>query len=310
MQKVHHAPVCVTRLTRPYADMARLCVPEWLIWVCIRPLLLTYCRRDLGRRLSPIWRTMKLTHRVAVLGVAGVAALSAMTGSASADTLGPATKYFAAPIPIIGSTLSDSSGTPSVQMKDGWAVNDSDGICSATTDLDQGGSTRTIWNAPSTGRTVTSLINNTYTGSFKVGTYNYLETYASDCLGNTSYDYGYFNPDLAQQGAASYSAGWSTAAGSIWSGGSVMKSTKVGAKASFTFSYSSMVSLVSDKASDRGKVALSVDGQPATTVSLNGATKNRVIVWKSKYLSRNGTHLLTAKVVSGRVDIDAFLTTY
>jgi hypothetical protein len=255
---------------------------------------------------------MRLSKRAAVFGATAVAALSVMAGPASADTNGPAVKYFKSPIPTVGSILSDSSGSPSVQMKDGWAVNDGDGICSAYTQLYNGstGSWSTVWNAPSTGRSVTSLINNTWTGSVKVGTYSYLETYASDCLGNTSDQWAYIEPSLAQEGAASYGAGWATASGAIWSGGGVMTSSRIGATATYTFNSSSMVSLVSDYASNRGKVSLSVDGQPAQTVSLNHATKNRVIVWKSPYLNQSGTHLLTVKVVSGRVDIDGFLTTY
>jgi hypothetical protein len=246
----------------------------------------------------------------AVVSAAALALSVVGAGAAHADGTGPAFKFFQAPIPTVGSVLSDSSGSPYVTEKDGWAVNDGDGICSPTyMNLYDGdtGTTTQVWNAPSTGRTVTSLINNAYTGAFHVNGYSEFEGHATDCLGNTSSAYDYIDPTLAQQGAASYGAGWSTSQGAVFSGGSVMYSTKVGATATYT-GYGPLISLVSEQASNRGKVSISVDGQPATTVTLTkSATKNRVIVWNSKYLSTSGTHLVTLKVVSGRVDIDGFL---
>jgi len=87
-----------------------------------------------------------------------------------------------------------------------------------------------------------------------------------------------------------------------------MKSTKVGASASYGF-YGRMVSLVSDKATSRGSVSLYIDGRFQKTVSLatSGVAVNRVIVWNSPYL-KDGSHILTLKVASGRVDVDAFIT--
>jgi hypothetical protein len=251
---------------------------------------------------------MKSIRTVAVACLAAAATLSAFASPASADTAGPATKYFTAPLPVLGGLLSDSSGTPSYSVKDGWAVNDGDGICSAHTDLYRSGSgTTTVWNASSTGKSVTSLTGNKYQWTTTVGGYDYLQTFASDCLGNKSSGYDYGESSLAQEGAWSYGPGWSTSSGAIWSGGSVMKSSTAGAKATYTFS-GRLVSFVSDKASNRGKVSLSVDGGTATTVTLTSSTAvNRVIAWNSTYLS-SGSHLLTVKVVSGRVDIDAFLT--
>ena len=230
-------------------------------------------------------------------------------GAAQADTVGPAIKFFKSPLPVVGGVLSDSSGTPSLQMKDGWAVNDADGICSAY--MNYYGSGARVWNAPQTGRTVTSLIGNTYTGTARVGSYSYLQGYGTDCLGNSSSSYHYWTPALAQQGAASYSAGWTTSSGAVFSGGSVMYSTKVGATATYSFSGTPLISLVSNKASNRGKVSISVDGGTAKTVTLTAsANSNRTVVYNSPYLTTNGSHLLTVKVVSGRVDIDGFLTQY
>lgn len=248
--------------------------------------------------------------RVLALCIAAAAGLVCAT-PASADTVGPAVKYFKAPIPLIGGVLSDSSGTPSFSIKNGWSVNDGDGICAASTTLYRSYpdyTTSTVWSAPTTGKSVTSLSAN-HTWTTKVGRYEYLNTSATDCLGNSrSSAYSSVASSLAQETAASYGAGWTTAACSCFSGGAVMQSSKVGATANFSFSDSALVSLVSNRATSRGTVSLSVDGGAPVNVSLGGATLNRRIVWNSKYLNASGSHLLTVKVVSGRVDIDGFLT--
>jgi hypothetical protein len=87
-----------------------------------------------------------------------------------------------------------------------------------------------------------------------------------------------------------------------------MKSTTVGATANYTF-YGQMVSVVSDKATSRGSVSLYIDGKFQKTVSLKTAsgTVNRAIVWNSPYLAE-GSHVLTLKVASGRVYVDALIT--
>jgi hypothetical protein len=250
-----------------------------------------------------------LRTRVAVIA-AGVLAVAAMGGPARADALGPSVTFFQAPIPIIGSVLSDSSGTPSISMKDGWTVFDSDGICSATVQ---------VYSSVGGWSTIATFAGNASTTKY-VGHYGftirpggYAEPYitATDCLGNTSTNWDYVEPSLAQEGAASYSAGWTTSNCLCFSGGATEESSTVGKTANYAFSSTHMVSLVSEKASNRGSVSIYVDGTFQKTVSLYSATSiNRVVVWNSKYLNASGSHTLTLKVASGRVDIDAFITSY
>jgi hypothetical protein len=254
---------------------------------------------------------VKLTFKMRVTAaIAGATALLAATaGAVSADTVGPAIKYFQAPLPIVGSTLSDSSTAPSISVKDGWSINDGDGVCSASTQLYRGslGSYTYPWSY-SGDRTTTSVASKT-TWTSKIGNYDQLYTTATDCFGNSNYAYDYVQSSLQQENAASYGPGWSTAACACWSAGGVMKSSTVGAKATYTFS-GRLVSLVSNRDTNRGQVSLSIDGGAAKTVSLSGSNLNRRIVWNSNYLSTAGSHLLTIKVVSGRVDIDGFITQY
>jgi hypothetical protein len=227
-------------------------------------------------------------------------------GPASADTVGPAIKYFKAEIPVVGGVLSDSSASPTVPIKYGWSVNDGDGVCRAFTELTPNAMNKdVIWNY--FGGKPDVSVSSTHTYNTRVGGGDRFVTNATDCLGNVTESVSLVACLLYQQvgDAASYSAGWSTATGAMWSGGSVMKSTKVGATVTYTFR-GTLISLISDKAADRGNASLSVDGGIATVINLQGSTLNRVIASKSAY--QNGDiHQLTVKVVSGGVDIDGFL---
>ena len=251
---------------------------------------------------------MRLKTKLAAIGAAAALAVVGAGGAARADALGPSVTFFQTPIPIIGSVLSDSSGNPAISMKDGWSVFDSDGICSATVQV--------YYSTTGTWTTIATFSGNSSTTKY-VGHYNfsirpsdYSEAYisATDCLGNQSSNYDFVEPSLYQEGSASYSAGWSTSACTCFSAGADEWSSKVGRTASFVFS-GKMVSLVSEKASNRGKVGVYIDGVLQSTVNLYSATSiNRVIVWKSKYLNTSGNHTLTLKIVSGRVDVDGFIT--
>lgn len=204
-------------------------------------------------------------------------------------------------MPIVGSTLSDSSPTPSLAIKDGWTISDAGGICSASVQLNQ----TTIWSH--TGSTATTTVSAHNQWTHQIGTTDSLPAAATDCQGNASSASDHVDPTLSQEGAATYSAGWKTGQCACWSGGTVLESSKVGATAKFSFS-GRLVTLISDKAPTRGKAALYVDGVYKKTVTLTSSIKaNRLIAWNSGYLSANGSHILTVKAISGRIDIDAFL---
>jgi hypothetical protein len=247
----------------------------------------------------------RLIRRIGLVLTAMAVMFGAVISPASAAG-GPAINYFKTAVPIVGGVLSNSSSQPSFAVKDGWTLYDPNGVCSAYTDFYDGGTTRRIWNFA--GSSSTKTVSGRYQWNATVNRFQELDTYATNCLGDSSSGYTYISPDLAQQGVATYSAGWSSAACLCWSGGSAMKSSTVGATANYGF-YGRMVSFVSDKATSRGSVSLYIDGRFQKTVSLttSGASVNRVIVWNSPYLT-NGNHILTVKVASGRVDVDAFIT--
>ena len=70
------------------------------------------------------------------------------------------------------------------------------------------------------------------------------------------------------------------------------------------------MSFVSDTGPSRGEVALSINGGAFKDVKLSGgsSTVNRVVVWNSGFLNDNDSYTLTVKVVSGRVDVEGFIT--
>lgn len=191
-------------------------------------------------------------------------------------------------------------------IKYGWTIYDPDGVCSASVKLYVPNSGwRTVWSFK--GSATTTRVSGKYRWNAQIATYQELSATATDCLGNTGSDYGYADASLYQEGSASYSAGWASGTCSCWSGGTAFKSSTAGAKAHFSFS-GRLVTLISDKGSSRGKAALYIDGVYKKTITLTSSTSvNRLLAWNSPYLS-SGTHVLTVKVVSGRIDIDAFVT--
>lgn len=69
------------------------------------------------------------------------------------------------------------------------------------------------------------------------------------------------------------------------------------------------MSFVSDTGPTRGEVALSINGHTKDVNLGVGSVKvNRVIVWNSGYLDTRKSYTLTVTVVSGRVDVEAFIT--
>jgi hypothetical protein len=258
-------------------------------------------------RLKVAW-----TARVVAVGAGLALALSMGVTAAGADTgprvvpfdtAPPAINFQGAPSPVLGSVLSDSSGQTGVKIKQGWTIFDPDGVCTANAN----NGVNPAWTFVGNPKTTSS--SGSFVWSLLASNFGEVDVNATDCVGNpTGVGEGFFL-NLNQEGAASYSRGWSTGTCGCWSGGGVLKSSTVGAKANFPITFQRRVSLVSDKGPSRGKAAVYIDGVFKKTITLSAATThNRVIVWNSGTFAFNSSHVLTVKVVSGRVDIDAFLT--
>ncbi|MGH3496968.1 MAG: hypothetical protein ACRDP1_05850 [Nocardioidaceae bacterium] len=231
---------------------------------------------------------MKLTRRfariavgVSVMAVAVGGSFTAAQAANPADSHGPAITVWPAAVPILGTSLSNSSGSPLFAAKDGWKLYDPDGVCSAYANMYQDGSSTRIWTY--SGSPSNKSVTGNYQWSPTAGDYTAFNVYGTDCLGNSNYGYGDVSSTLDQEGAASYSAGWSTSQCRCFSGGAVLHSSKPSATANYTFT-GQFVTLVSDKASNRGSASMYIDGVFKKTISFNGACANRVLVWNSPYL--------------------------
>jgi len=142
-------------------------------------------------------------------------------------------------------------------------------------------------------------------------------------VGNSSYQYGVraidnasiigaqatsatLTPTVYEQTKASYKGTWSTQSSSAFSNHSTRYSSKVGASATFKTSGRSFA-FVTTKASNRGKARIYVDGVLKTTLTLKStAAKYGNLAYVINFAA-SGTHTIKVTVVSGRVDVDAFV---
>lgn len=235
-----------------------------------------------------------------LLLVGVVVAGPAGSAGAAADA-SPPTVTFNPRQANVGTILSDSTATPTVTLTTSWTQKDPSGICVEVGWLYDYATAAWVSVPLSLGQT-------SFTYAYRLGTLRPFSVYLADCAGNSAYYYKY-GPytGLAQQTAATYSTGWTTSTGAVWSGGTILKSTKIGAKATYRFS-SPSVSLISDKAPTRGSAKILIDGVQVGTINCKSATKaNRVVMFTSRPLAV-GAHTLEIVLTGGRVDIDAFLT--
>jgi hypothetical protein len=130
----------------------------------------------------------------------------------------------------------------------------------------------------------------------------------SSADGTTARDFLYYYTDVTQDGAATYSPGWTTGSGKIWSGGGVHKSSKAGQTASFTAT-ANQFALVTDHGPGRGTADVYLDGKKFASIHDDGISVNRVVDAQI-YTVTKATHTIKVVVTKGRIDIDAFLTSY
>jgi alpha-amylase len=141
-------------------------------------------------------------------------------------------------------------------------------------------------------------------GEFDHYSYAYLEAF--DAAGNWSNDSESYSTQLVQQSGMNLGAGWTTSACDCWSGGSVVKSTRVGASAQYQFTGSS-VAVVGDYAPNRGTVHVYIDGRLQKSVNTARAiNKTRVVIYQRRF-NTSQTHTIKLVVGSGRVDVDALI---
>lgn len=113
---------------------------------------------------------------------------------------------------------------------------------------------------------------------------------------------------LHQETVATYSPGWTVGRCQCWSGKSVLASDGAGRTATFKGTFTSF-GLITDYGKNRGTADIFLDG--VKVGSINGRSANAQTPMQVTFAVRaaaNAEHTVLIKVTSGRVDVDAFMT--
>lgn len=249
-----------------------------------------------------------MTRTIARLSAAALAvgALTVgITGNASAapaDSDPPIISFQPGMTFFAGSALSASDQTATIPARVSWTQYDPDGICGRYAYLYRANNS-TI--SPNISPSATS-----YTGAFSAAGGNELDIYSSDCAGNDGVDYTTPQATLTQSGSFNLSAGWSTSSCACWSGGGIVKSSKVGATASYQF-YGYSAALVGVIGTGRGSAKIYLDGKLQTTVnelqSDPNKGVNRAVIYATKALPYRSHTIKVVTTTKARVDLDALV---
>lgn len=230
---------------------------------------------------------------------------------------------------ISPSTAPDSNGetfVDSIPMYTTWRARDASGICGYDVKADYAGSfPQTLVSGTHATRyngSATDYDDQQGGGSFKIMGWIVV---AHDCSGNTTSKESELLPSVTQENGSSpdergkiptigYTGTWSTATCTCWSAGAVRKSTQRGAAATITYDSTApatAIGLVMEKAPNRGRFTLLVDGVSKGTVdTFASSPTHRVIVWAGT-LAVAGHHVvrLVNQATAGRprIDLDAVL---
>jgi hypothetical protein len=203
---------------------------------------------------------------------------------------------------MLKGTLSDTSSTPRAPVFVKWHQYDPNGIAS-----EHGSVQHYVSGSGYVTDVSFSTVRTTANFNAEVGEYYRVTIVATNNKGVTSttteYIYGFA---LAQESAATYSAGWSTGTCACWSDGSALKSSKAGQTATFRFQ-GNQVALITDRAAGRGTADLFLDGAKVGTFNGKASATTNLLIVPTKYKVISGQHTLQVKVTSGRIDVDGFL---
>jgi hypothetical protein len=190
-----------------------------------------------------------------------------------------------------------------VRVKSAWSACDADGLTSYKLQRQVNGGS---WTTVSLSTALTTSINQSLT---KGTTYRY-KVFATDKTGQvSSYAWGpAFQAIVSDETSTliSYAGTWASGALSGAYGGSVRYTSTAGRSATYTINGSG-AAWIAYKSSTRGSAQVWVDGVLRGTINLNSSTTTaRAQVYAINW-GANGAHTLKVVVVSGRVDIDAFV---
>jgi len=117
-----------------------------------------------------------------------------------------------------------------------------------------------------------------------------------------------FGWTLQQETVATYSSGWTVGRCTCWSGKSILASSGAGQTATFRGTFTSF-GLITDHGKNRGTADIFLDG--VKVGSINGYSPRAQTPMQVDFAIRakgDAEHTVLIKVTSGRVDVDAFVT--
>jgi hypothetical protein len=257
--------------------------------------------------------------------IAGLVAPAAAAG----DTTPPILNLPAQATFVLGSQIGETEfstdneplSTPGIQMEAKWTASDPSGICGSSWRAEYAGQAPGPWtawtSATSMRQVATDYDDQEGGGSFKILGY---DVRVRDCHHNITRGFVSFEPAVFQEDGSSYGYGgvttsytgtWRISHCLCWSAHATRYSTTEGATATFTFDHAGPVGLVMEKAPNRGRIQVLVDGVLRASPDTYSATPtHRSVVWIGT-LRGSGTHTVTVVnlATSGRprVDVDAML---
>jgi hypothetical protein len=268
-----------------------------------------------------------LASLVSAAPLAGLVAPSA--ASASGDTTPPVLNLPAQATFVSGSQIGETAlsidneplSTDGIQMEAKWTASDASGICGSSWRAEYAGQDPSPWTAWSSAtqmtQSVTDYDDQEGGGSFKVVGY---DVRVRDCHQNITRKFVSFEPAVYQEDGSSYGYGgvttsytgtWGVSHCLCFSAHTTRYSTADGATARFTFDHAGPVGLVMEKAPNRGRIQILVDGVLRASPDTYAATpEHRSVVWIGT-LQGAGSHTVTVvnQATPGRprVDVDAML---
>ncbi len=257
--------------------------------------------------------------------IAGLVAPAAAAG----DTTPPVLNLPAEATYVWGSQIGETNYSPDnepqqtddILMRVSWTASDVSGLCGSSWRPVFAGAEPGPWSAwtPATSmtQTATDYSDQEGGGSFKILGY---DVRVRDCLHNITRKFVSFNPAVFQEDGSSYGYGgvstsygaaWKLSKCLCWSAHATRYSTAPGATFNFTLSHGGPVGLVMEKAPNRGRIQVLVDGVLRATPDTFALTpQHRRVVWVGTLQSgRSHTITVVNQATPGRprVNVDALL---
>jgi hypothetical protein len=224
----------------------------------------------------------------------------------------------------IGAMEPDEDGnvfeTTGIRMNVRWTAQDASGICGSSYRRVYAGMEPDPWSAWAYSMSLTfdstDYEDQQGGGTGKVEGY---DVRVRDCAQNIRAGFVSSLPVVYQENGASYGYGtlatsytgfWGTSTCTCWSGGFDRRTVAAGARANFVFPSGGPVALVMEKAPNRGKAKVLVDGVLRRTIDTHAATPtHRSVVWVATLSRARHTVSVVNVATPGRprIDVDAVM---